>query len=173
MGTRERHHTSWFTQRYVALLLAVIIAVPAGLGLAPAGANGKSNASDILLVPVDQVRIVRLNRDPSSVVVGNPLIADAVVQEGGIIIVVGKNYGTTNIIALDENGKELTHINVNVRTGGINAVSLFRGTGRVSYNCSPKCEAALDTGDDPVFFETLQRAIGNKVKLSNGAVQGK
>jgi len=173
MGTCVQDPTGRIARRHGALFPVVIIAALIGLGILPAGALGKANASDLLLVPVDEARIVRLDRGPTSVVVGNPLIADAVVQEGGILIVVGKNYGTTNIIALDENGKELTHLSVNVRTGGLNSLSLFRGTGRISYNCSPICETELDVGDAAVQFENTQKAIGNKAKLSNSVVQGK
>ena len=33
--------------------------------------------------------------------VGNPLIADATVQPGGILVITGKGYGATNLVALD------------------------------------------------------------------------
>ncbi|MHA1524611.1 MAG: pilus assembly protein N-terminal domain-containing protein [Alphaproteobacteria bacterium] len=173
IGTKFRRATGWFIHGYLALVLAALMMPLVSLGPAHAGATGKAGTSELLLVAVDEARIVRLNRDPASVVVGNPLIADVVVQEGGLLVIVGKNYGTTNVIALDENGNELTNMDVNVRTGGRNAVSLFRGTARMSYNCSPRCETELDVGDDGDHFEAIQKAIGNKLKLSNGVVQGK
>ena len=39
--------------------------------------------------------------------IGNPLIADASVQPGGIMVVTGKGYGVTNLVALDRDGATL------------------------------------------------------------------
>ena len=173
MGIISRRLPGWPDQCALGLIIAPIMLVLIGLSPVHADATSKTNNSELMLVAVDEARIVRLNRDPSSVVVGNPLIADVVVQEGGILVIVGKNYGTTNVIALDADGKELVNMDLNVRTGGRNALSLFRGTARASYNCSPKCEAEVDVGDQSEQFETIQRQIGNKLKLSNSVVLGK
>ena len=42
-----------------------------------------------------------------TLVVGNPLIADAAVQSGGVVVVTGKSYGMTNLVALDRTGAML------------------------------------------------------------------
>ena len=40
----------------------------------------------------------------ATIVIGNPLIADAALQSGGILVITGKGYGTTNMMALDRTG---------------------------------------------------------------------
>ena len=46
----------------------------------------------------------RLPDGTATLVVGNPLIADVAVQSGGTMVVTGKSYGNTNLVALDRNG---------------------------------------------------------------------
>ena len=41
----------------------------------------------------------------ATIVIGNPLIADATLQSGGILVLTGKGYGSTNLLALDRAGK--------------------------------------------------------------------
>ena len=47
---------------------------------------------------------MKLPEKVSTIVVGNPLIADVAVQSGGLVVVTGKGYGTTNLIVLDRAG---------------------------------------------------------------------
>src|SRR5207302_7516353 len=68
--------------------------------LAPHAAPTKAAAAD-LGVTLDQARLVRLPERVATIVIGNPLIADAAVQSGGLMVITGKGYGITNIIALD------------------------------------------------------------------------
>ncbi len=41
----------------------------------------------------------------STIVIGNPAIADAALQPGGILVLTGKGYGATNMLALDRQGR--------------------------------------------------------------------
>ena len=51
----------------------------------------------------------------ATIVIGNPLIADASLQAGGLMVITGKGYGMTNIIALDRAGNVLMNKNIEVR----------------------------------------------------------
>ena len=62
---------------------------------------------DRIAVYVDQAKLVKLPAKVSTIVVGNPLIADVTLQSGGIVVVTGKGYGATNFIAMDRNGEVL------------------------------------------------------------------
>ena len=72
--------------------------VAAALGATPAQA-------DTVTVNVDQARIMKLPDRVATIVIGNPLIADAALQSGGILVVTGKGYGSTNLLALDRAGR--------------------------------------------------------------------
>ena len=57
--------------------------------------------AETISVGVDEARVMRLPQGASTVVIGNPLIADATLQNGGILVLTGKGYGATNLLALD------------------------------------------------------------------------
>ena len=60
---------------------------------------------DSIGVNVDQAKLVKLPTRVATIVVGNPLIADVTLQNGGIVVVTGKSYGATNFIAMDRSGE--------------------------------------------------------------------
>ncbi len=60
--------------------------------------------ADTITVSVDQAQIMKLPDKVATIVIGNPLIADAALQSGGMLVVTGKGYGSTNMLALDRAG---------------------------------------------------------------------
>ena len=44
---------------------------------------------------------MQLPERASTIVVGNPLIADLTIQPGGLAVITGKGYGATNFVVLD------------------------------------------------------------------------
>ena len=45
---------------------------------------------------LDEARIMKLPDRATTVVIGNPLIADLSIQPGGLAVITGKCYGATN-----------------------------------------------------------------------------
>ena len=78
-----------------------------------AGITGSVHAETIKVL-VDQAVITKLPAQVATIVIGNPLIADVTVQNGGLLVVTGKGYGATNLIALDRAGAILTERNIEV-----------------------------------------------------------
>jgi hypothetical protein len=100
---------------------------------------------------------MRLPDKVATIVIGNPLIADASLQSGGVLVVTGKGYGSTNLLAMDRNGKIVmdTAIQV-VGPGNGDLVVVYKGVARESYSCSPECSPRATLGDDNKYFtETL------------------
>ena len=64
--------------------------------------------------------------------VGNPLIADVTLQNGGIIVVTGKGYGATNFIAMDRAGDILVDRVIQVEGPTDQLVTVYRGVERES-----------------------------------------
>jgi len=147
----------WCRQALVAALCA------AALATSFAGAR----ADDTINVVLDQARIVKLPDHVGTIVVGNPLIADVTLQSGGLMVVTGKGYGRTNIIALDRSGGVLLETAVQVQ-GPHNVVVVYRGADRESYSCAPKCERRITLGDTPAFFDSTLGQTGNR----NGQAMG-
>jgi hypothetical protein len=129
-------------------LWLVLLAVASLIGAAPAQA-------DTLSINVDQAQIMRLPEKIATIIIGNPLIADATLQSGGILVVTGKGFGATNLLALDRSGRVVMEKTVQVlgpAPGDI--VTVYKGVERESYSCAPNCERRITLGDSPGFFNT-------------------
>jgi hypothetical protein len=106
-------------------------------------------------VTIDNAKIVRLPEKVSTVVVGNPVIADVTVQKNGILVVTGKSYGTTNLIALDQSGNMLVETNLRVEAPHNATVTVHRGFERETYSCAPECQPSLLLGDAQRYFSEV------------------
>jgi Flp pilus assembly secretin CpaC len=96
------------------------------------------------------------------VVVGNPLIADVSIQPGGQVVVTGKGYGLTNLIALDRAGNVLLEQTVEVQGPTQDVVVVYRGVERESYSCTPACERRVTLGDTQTYFDTTLSQTGTR-----------
>ncbi len=126
------------------------VAVIAGAtGLILAG--GSAIAAD-LVVRFDQSQLLRLPRPVSEIIIGNPGIADVTVQGGNLLVVTGKSYGVTNIIALDSERNIIQDQRVLVERDQRSVINLHRGVAQQTYSCTPNCAPMLNIGDDNEFF---------------------
>jgi hypothetical protein len=106
--------------------------------LCPAAALA-GTGDDAIAVSVDQAKLVKLPERVATIVVGNPLIADVTMQPGGMIVVTGKGYGATNVIAMDRRGDILVDRVIQVGGPSDQVVTIYRGVERESYSCMPIC----------------------------------
>src|SRR3954454_16896523 len=114
---------------------------------------------DRIAVYVDQAKLVKLPAKVSTIVVGNPLIADVTLQTGGIIVVTGKGYGATNFIARDRSGEVLVDRIIQVEGPTDQLVTIYRGVERESYTCQPICQRRVTLGDGEGYFKsTIEQA---------------
>src|SRR3982751_5965879 len=128
-----------------------------------------ANAADTLNVVLDQASLMKLPDKVATIVVGNPMIADIAVQSGGLVVVTGKGFGATNLIALDRTGTVLMERAVVVRgPTGTDTVQVYRGLQRETYSCAPNCERRITLGDSPDYFT----ATAGQADARNGAATG-
>jgi Flp pilus assembly secretin CpaC len=120
-----------------------------------------ARAADIDVV-LDRATLVKLPDRVGTVIVGNPLIADVSVQPGGQLVVTGKGYGVTNIIALDRAGKILLEQTVEVQGPKQDVVVVYRGIERESYSCTPNCERRITLGDAQPYFDATLTQTGTR-----------
>ena len=125
--------------------------------------------AETLVVRVDEAKISRLPDRVSTIVVGNPLIADVSLQQGGLMVLTGKGYGVTNLIALDRGGNVLSEQNIQVKGPNENIVVVYRGMERESYSCTPNCERSATLGDTPAFFEASINQASSRAARAQGA----
>jgi Flp pilus assembly secretin CpaC len=132
------------------------------------GANISARAADINVV-LDRATLVKLPDRVGTVVVGNPLIADVLVQPGGQVVVTGKGYGVTNIIALDRAGSLLLEQTVEVQGPTQDVVVVYRGIERESYSCTPNCERRITLGDGQTYFDATLTQTGSRTSQAQSS----
>lgn len=83
----------------------------------------------------------------SSIVVGNPAIADVSVRSHREIILFGKTPGNTNISLFDGRGNEIETLFVRVQNPRTGMVTLQAGPDRLTFSCTVVCEQTNTIGD--------------------------
>jgi len=136
--------------------------------LALFGAPLAAHAAEPIVIRSDQSQIITMARQPATVVVGNPSIADVTIQ-GLNVFLHARSYGTTNIIILDDAGKQLADYEVTVMLGGSNNLAMFKGGLQYTYVCAPDCEVSLHVGDDLDWFNKL---VAGEMKTKNSLAMG-
>jgi Pilus formation protein N terminal region len=132
-------------KRLVGVLAWTLLSV-AAFGATPTQA-------DTVTVGIDSARVVKLPDRVSTIIIGNPLIADATLQSGGILVITGKGFGETNLLALDRSGRTVMDQTVRVLgPASADLVVVFKGVERESYSCAPNCERRITLGDSPAYF---------------------
>jgi len=127
-------------------------------------------AADSILVNVDQAKLVKLPGRVATIVVGNPLIADVALQNGGIIVVTGKGYGATNFIAMDRAGDILVDRMIQVEgPTDQQLVTVYRGVERESWSCQPICQRRVTLGDGENYFKAAIDQAGSLSNQASGA----
>ncbi len=126
--------------------------------------------AETVTVSIDTARVMRLPEHVATVVIGNPLIADASLQRGGVLVVTGKGYGATNLLALDREGQVVLKKTVRVRgPSKRDLVVVYRGADRESYSCAPECEPRVTLGDANKYFAgTLRQTTTRNGNAQSG-----
>jgi len=93
-------------------------------------------------VVMNQAKILKLTRPADTIVVGNPAIADASVQDAHTIVLTGKGFGVTNLVVLDKSGSPIVDAQVVVSRGDADSVRIYRRLDVQTLSCTPYCESA-------------------------------
>ncbi|WP_455189970.1 pilus assembly protein N-terminal domain-containing protein [Foliimonas ilicis] len=112
-----------------ALLGAFIIMSPAQAG----------SGIDVVM---NQAKIIKLTRPADTIVVGNPLIADAAVQDATTIVLTGKGFGITNLVVLDRDGAPIIDEQIIVNRQDASSVRIYRRAAIQTLSCTPFCESS-------------------------------
>jgi Flp pilus assembly secretin CpaC len=139
-----------------------------GMLLSPAAALAEPTA-DPIAVNVDQAKLVKIPGRVSTIVVGNPLIADVTLQTGGILVVTGKGYGATNFVAMDRSGEVLVDRVIQVEGPTDQLVTIYRGVERESYSCLPICQRRVTLGDGENYFKAAIDQAGSLSSQATGS----
>jgi Flp pilus assembly secretin CpaC len=93
-------------------------------------------------VTMNEAKIVKLARPADTIIIGNPAIADASVQDSKTIVLTGKGFGTTNLVILDTSGNPIIDEQVTVSRADASSVRIYRRADVQTLSCTPYCESA-------------------------------
>lgn len=114
--------------------IAALLAATALVAPAKAGAG--------IEVTMNEAKIVRLSRAADTVVIGNPAIADASVQDASTIVLTGKGFGVTNLVVLDQEGNPIVDEQITVVRQDASSVRIYRRAEVQTMSCAPYCESS-------------------------------
>ncbi len=119
---------------------------------------------------LDRTQLITMSVSPTTVVVGNPAIADANVT-GNQVFINGYSPGTTNIVMLDDSGASIANLEVIVSRASTETAAVFKKGGRQSLICPDFCDPTMEIGDDQRAFEAVNEQFKDKRAASLGIIE--
>ena len=136
------------------------------MAFAWSAASGTAAPTGSVDLTIDFAKILRLDRPAATLVIGNPGIADASVQDEKTVVLTGKTAGSTNLIILDEEGEEVANMILRVSSDIRQLTTVFYGSKRQTFSCSPTCEQVISVGDNPEAFSNAQSQIETRTQFA-------
>jgi Flp pilus assembly secretin CpaC len=146
------------------LVIGVLLAV----SLLPSGLAAAAEPIDVV---VDRAKVLRISKPADVVIIGNPAIADATIQDSQTLIITGRSFGTTNLIVLDASGQTIADETITVGPQDENVVIIYRRASRQTLSCTPECSPTLAVGDNTISFDTVSTQIQTQVGITDAAAE--
>ena len=132
------------------------------------GASPARAETSMIAVTLDQAKIAKLPQGTATLIVGNPMIADVtMLKNNNTMIITGKGFGQTNLIAIDATGSLIEEQQIQVLPAKTVLV-LQSGSSRISYACNPACMPTVQLGDEDKTF----KEVGEQMSTRNGYAAG-
>jgi Flp pilus assembly secretin CpaC len=122
-----------------------------------AGSVALAHAGPGIEVVMNQAKIVKLSRAADTIVIGNPAIADASVQDATTIVLTGKGFGVTNLVILDEGGNPIVDEQVVVSRQAASSVRVYRRSEIQTLSCTPFCESSYKSDAERMSEQETSR----------------
>lgn len=148
-------------------LAVLALAVP--IALAVAGSLAHATEAVPIAIKMDRAKVMRISRPAAIVVVGNPAIADATIQDRQTLIITGRSFGTTNLIVLDEKGEPIADELLTVSASDDQMITVYAGGDRRSFSCAPDCQPVMTLGDTSTAFVDARTQLEQRNSVLQGA----
>lgn len=156
------------SRTHLTLLPAILAAALAALAPTLASAAGKGSRIE---VSVDQARVLKIDRQAETVIIGNPSIVDVTVHDSETLVLTGRSYGITNLVILDREGASIIDEQVFVKSFEDSTVRIYRQAERTTYSCSPECEPTVTIGDNQLSFGAAAGQFETRQAMAAGAAK--
>jgi Flp pilus assembly secretin CpaC len=113
-------------RRLFALLALAVVFAPAAM-------------ADSVRVFVDQTVAIKLPGSATSVVLGNPQIADVAVHDSHTLLVTGKTFGSTNLLVLGGSGETVYSNLLAVGDNRTDQLRIITPAATSTFSCVDRC----------------------------------
>jgi Flp pilus assembly secretin CpaC len=151
--------------RAILFVFGALLILP-NLSAAEEKAAPASESGAGLVITVDRAKVFRVTRPAATVIIGNPAIADATIEDEQTLVLTGRSFGVTNLIVLDAKGDPIVDETLVVRGHETNTVRIYRRSDRETLACAPVCEPTLTIGDNNNAFAFANEQIKARNALS-------
>ena len=171
--------------------LSHLIIVLAALGFAAGKADAaetaatdSAGAAEVITVEIGKAQLIELSATPDVIMLGDPTVADVVVEDNGMLFLLGREPGETNMLILDRAGKVVVSAAIVIGPMKKRRVTVDRGPESFTLSCNPRCvpvatpqgsgattaatAGAAATGEE----ETEQEAAGDPAAEIASALSG-
>jgi len=156
-----------------ALMIIPASLLAATLALATLPEMARADETTNIDVVLNQAKVMHISRPADIVIIGNPAIADATIQDNQTLIITGHSFGTTNLIVLDSSGQPIASGMLTVKPGDDQVVTVYRRASRQTFSCTPDCSPVVAVGDTADAFNGVAAQIQQQNSISSGAAQPK
>ena len=98
-----------------------------------------AEAPDVIALEIGKAKLIRLPATPNVVMLGNPAVADVVMEDNGLLFLLGREPGETNLMILNRGGKVILSSAVVVGPMDKRRVTVDRGPQTFTLSCNPRC----------------------------------
>ena len=109
-------------------------------------------------VLLNQAKIVKLSQAASTIIIGNPEIADATVRDAQTLVLTGRGFGQTNLVILDGAGNPILDERIAVSRENGTALRIYRQSNIETLSCEPYCEKAYLTEAEVQSIRAVREA---------------
>lgn len=153
------------------LYLAHAMALAASIVTIAAVQAQDAQPSESIQLVLNKAKVLQLPANASTVVVGNPAVADVtIVRRTKYMVLTGKGFGETNLIALDSQGRSVGESMIRV-SASTNSLIVQRGVDRETWDCSPRCQPTFSLGDSNKFASENAGQMQSRNSSVGGATQ--
>lgn len=115
--------------------------------------NGSASAADLKIL-LDRAQVFNIPMESKTLIIGNPAIADVSIIQPGLMVITGKAFGLTNLVSLDQDGKQIANSMLEVTAPDEQMVTVMRGANNETLHCPENgvCAGTITLGDGPEAF---------------------
>jgi Flp pilus assembly secretin CpaC len=127
-----------------------------------------AKAAETISITVDQAKVIELPERTATIIIGNPIVADVtMLKKTGRMVLTGKSFGSTNLIALDARGDSIGESVIRV-TASAKGLLVQRGADRETYDCSPRCLPTVNLADSGKFLGETSGQVKQYGSMAGG-----